>query len=219
MSNAPISMPLRRETEETWKQVIGLFRKHGLSEPPIRLRDELVVALEWAWHGVALQSAADTPAPQTHNALAERLENEVKRLDDTPPSLQTQANIRLINAVHEAAAILRGTPSPQSISRGDLERIAAEIQALKLHPATGQEYDAGYIAARNDAFTIVQEAVDNLPEQTSANNRETVAMSEATARRVLKLLDVYAPDIFNLEMAATVASAALDASEGEADGE
>jgi hypothetical protein len=68
MSNAPISMPLRRETEETWKQVIGLFRKHGLSEPPIRLRDELVVALEWAWHGVALQSAADTPPPVTHVA-------------------------------------------------------------------------------------------------------------------------------------------------------
>lgn len=56
----------------------------------------------------------DTPAPADHVALADRLEAEVKRLDDTPPSLQTQANIRLINAVHEAAAILRGAPSPET---------------------------------------------------------------------------------------------------------
>lgn len=42
-----------------------------------------------------------------------------------------------------------------------LQRIAGEIQALKLHPATGEEYDAGYIAARNDAFAIVQEVIDN----------------------------------------------------------
>jgi hypothetical protein len=56
----------------------------------------------------------EPPPPSTHEALADRLEAEIKRLDDTPPSLQTQANIRLINAVHEAAAILRGTPSPQS---------------------------------------------------------------------------------------------------------
>lgn len=63
MSNRPISQPLRRETEETWKQVIDLFRKHGLSEPPVRLRDELVVAFEWAWYGAALQSAAETPEP------------------------------------------------------------------------------------------------------------------------------------------------------------
>ncbi len=44
-----------------------------------------------------------------------------------------------------------------------LKRIAAEISALKLHPATGVEYDSGYIAARNDAFAIVQEIIDNLP--------------------------------------------------------
>ena len=55
----------------------------------------------------------NTPAPQPNVALADRLEEEVKRLDDIPPSLQTQANIRLINAVHEAAAILRATPPPQ----------------------------------------------------------------------------------------------------------
>jgi len=47
----PVSAPLQRETAETWKQVVGLFRKHGLSEPPFRLRDELVIAFEWAWFG------------------------------------------------------------------------------------------------------------------------------------------------------------------------
>jgi hypothetical protein len=46
-----------------------------------------------------------------------------------------------------------------------LESIASEILALKLHPATNQEYDAGYIAARNDAFAIVQEIIDNLPSE------------------------------------------------------
>lgn len=46
------------------------------------------------------------PAPD----LAKRLLAEIKPLDNTPPSIQTQANIRLIDAVHEAAAIL-STPT------------------------------------------------------------------------------------------------------------
>ena len=54
-------------------------------------------------------------------------------------------------------------PSPSSHVVGILQRIADEISALKLHPATGQEYDAGYIGGRGDAFAIVQEAIDNLP--------------------------------------------------------
>lgn len=44
-----------------------------------------------------------------------------------------------------------------------LEKIAADISALKLHPTTSEDYDAGYIGARNDAFSIVQEAIDSLP--------------------------------------------------------
>lgn len=70
------------------------------------------------------KAAADARAPSTHLELADRLEEEVQRLDDTPPSLQTQANIRLIDAAHEAAAILRGTPSPQQNVMGLEERIA-----------------------------------------------------------------------------------------------
>ena len=42
-----------------------------------------------------------------------------------------------------------------------LSKLGDQIAALKLHPATDPEYDAGYIAARNDAFAIVQEAIDN----------------------------------------------------------
>lgn len=56
-------------------------------------------------------------------------------------------------------------PAPNEVTAGQgveaLQRIAGEIQALKLHPATGEEYDAGYISARNDAFAIVQEVIDN----------------------------------------------------------
>lgn len=104
------------------------------------------------------------------------------------------------------------TPPPTThVMGGELKRLATEIAALKLHPTTSEEYDAGYIAARNDAFAIVQEAIDNLPK--------SVGLSEATARRVLKLLDVYVPNVFSLEMAATVASSALSHSEDDADGE
>ncbi|MBB5040849.1 hypothetical protein [Shinella fusca] len=46
-----------------------------------------------------------------------------------------------------------------------LQQVADEILALKLHPATSEEYDAGYIGGRNDAFAIVQEAIDNLPPE------------------------------------------------------
>ncbi|OQM74940.1 hypothetical protein [Manganibacter manganicus] len=38
--------------------------------------------------------------------LSRVLREEIKALDDIPPSIQTQANIRLINAVHKAAAAL-----------------------------------------------------------------------------------------------------------------
>ena len=61
-ADRPLSAPMRRETEETWKQVNDLFRKHGLAEPPVRLRDELVTALEWAWYGQALDQTSE---PQT----------------------------------------------------------------------------------------------------------------------------------------------------------
>jgi hypothetical protein len=37
-------------------QVIELFKQHGMTEPPVRLRDELVMALEWAWYGHALST-------------------------------------------------------------------------------------------------------------------------------------------------------------------
>lgn len=48
-------------------------------------------------------------------------------------------------------------------------------------------------------------------KDTPAPVTHLMGLSEATAGRVLKLLDVYAPDVFNLEMAATIASAARPA--------
>ena len=54
------------------------------------------------------------------------------------------------------------TPSPSHYTREpDMNSIAAQIRSLTLHPTASEEYDAGYIAARNDAFAIVQEAIDN----------------------------------------------------------
>lgn len=53
-----------------------------------------------------LYTALNLPA-DTLTRLADRLMTEIKPLDDTPPSIQSQANIRLINAVHEAVSILR----------------------------------------------------------------------------------------------------------------
>ena len=54
------------------------------------------------------------------------------------------------------------TPAPVTDLRVTaLQKIADEIAALKLHPTTSEEYDAGYIAARIDVFAIVQEAIDN----------------------------------------------------------
>lgn len=49
----------------------------------------------------------------------------------------------------------------QAYAESDLYAIAEKIKALALHPVTSEEYDAGYIAARNDAFAIVQELIDN----------------------------------------------------------
>jgi hypothetical protein len=52
----PLGAPLKKNEELlTWEQVIDLFHRHHLPEPPFRLRDELVVALEWAWFGYASQ--------------------------------------------------------------------------------------------------------------------------------------------------------------------
>lgn len=56
-TEAPISLPMAQSsTEQAWEQVNNLFRHHGLAEPPTRLRDEIVVALLWAWYGVKLNS-------------------------------------------------------------------------------------------------------------------------------------------------------------------
>jgi len=48
------------------------------------------------------------------------------------------------------------------MGRMSIQKIADDIKALKLHPATGEEYDAGYQAARHDAWLIAQEAADDV---------------------------------------------------------
>ena len=70
----PLTPPISRKTDETWKQVVDLFQHHGIPEPPFRLRDELVTAFEWAWYGQSLSAALSHgaeavepyPAPESH---------------------------------------------------------------------------------------------------------------------------------------------------------
>ncbi len=43
----------------------------------------------------------------------------------------------------------------------NIQKIADDIQALKLHPAPQGEYNAGYHDARYDAWLVVQNAIDD----------------------------------------------------------
>ena len=65
MNERPVSTPLRQsETDPAWIQVIKLFQRHGMTEPPIALRDELVTMFEWAWYGQQLETGlADQEDP------------------------------------------------------------------------------------------------------------------------------------------------------------
>lgn len=51
----PISRPTIREDHSLHEQVLTMFAKHGAPLPGGRLRDELIVWLMWARHGVRLQ--------------------------------------------------------------------------------------------------------------------------------------------------------------------
>lgn len=64
-----------------------------------------------------------------------------------------------------------------------LHAIADQIKALMLHPATGEEYDAGYIAARTDAFAIVQEVIDNLPPEPMPEAGLSIEEQKAQGKR------------------------------------
>jgi hypothetical protein len=44
-----------------------------------------------------------------------------------------------------------------------LEQVVAEIKKLKTHPAGSDDYHGGYQDGRNDALSILEEALDNLP--------------------------------------------------------
>lgn len=90
--------------------------KHNLASAEGRAKNATSNCDYWK---AQYEAATNSATPQPNVALADKLEEEVRRLDDTPPSLQTQANIRLIDAVREAAAILRGTPSPQPKTNGN----------------------------------------------------------------------------------------------------
>lgn len=77
-----------------------------------------------------------------------------------------------------------------------LQTIAAEIQALKLHPATGQEYDAGYIAARNDAFAIVHERMMQM-----ANDPQMQHEANIFAMELLMPFDFVVADMQGIDLA------------------
>ncbi len=137
--------------------VVQRLKESGFLE--IEIRTEVLVRCDdgyqdevinagWHYWNAALvadgKAAAAPPPPSSHVTLADRLEAEVKRLDDTPPSIQTQANIRLINAVHEAVAILRGATPPQPnvallVESG--QAFANQVRAVT-HKLHGQAYSS-----------------------------------------------------------------------------
>lgn len=78
--------------------------------------------------------------------------------------------------------------------RSILSRIASEILSLKLHPTTNVEYDAGYIGAQGDAFSIVQEVIDNLPADPGQERGLSIEEMRQQAKRCACLgSDDYCP--------------------------
>lgn len=51
LGRAPLAPPLTASGEPLWKEVVGLFQRHGQPAPPTKLRDELVTAFAWARWG------------------------------------------------------------------------------------------------------------------------------------------------------------------------
>lgn len=102
-----------------------------------------------------------------------------------------------------------------SADRRKSEHLASLLEKAKDHVMTPAEIEAqrkswvcGEMLLRYPTMTYDEAAAryDAAVAPTPSSNLE--GLSEATARRFLKLLDVYAPDVFTLEMAATVAGAA-----------
>lgn len=54
--------------QPAWAQIVDLFNRHGLSAPPTKLRDELVVHLAWARYGETLNANTEAePAAAVAN--------------------------------------------------------------------------------------------------------------------------------------------------------
>ncbi|TIN82197.1 hypothetical protein [Mesorhizobium sp.] len=56
MTSRPLTQPIADNGNPEWLQIIGLFERYGMSEPPTRLRDELVTLLAWARYGQELDA-------------------------------------------------------------------------------------------------------------------------------------------------------------------
>lgn len=149
-SPSDIADNLRASTEDMASFAVvdmGLWNRH--SNACLKAADEIerlraLTAPQLHQHGGGVEAVEDGRCPRPCNG----------RPDDF--------SMRQCIEAGECGCIAFPALAQQPLSVPDkLKHIAAEIQALKLHPATGEEYDAGYIAARNDAFAIVQEIIDN----------------------------------------------------------
>lgn len=60
--------------DPAWQQVVSLFRKHGMGDPPWRMRDTLVGWLWWARYGEELDRALSWRA----------MGNEVEKFNGVP---------------------------------------------------------------------------------------------------------------------------------------
>lgn len=63
MRDRPLT-PLQQDTgKPDWQQINTMFLLHGLDEPPVNFRDELVTILSWARYGAALAADARGAGP------------------------------------------------------------------------------------------------------------------------------------------------------------
>lgn len=76
------------------------------------------------------------------------------------PMKNKPTGTNLFNAA-QAEAMIRFI-TDEFNTAASIQKIADDIQALKLHPAPQGEYNAGYHDARYDAYLIAQESADAL---------------------------------------------------------
>lgn len=182
----PHAFPISRTDDPTWMQVIKLFKQHGMSEPPVRLRDELVMALEWAWYGHALSALAPQAGDNAEEIrdeaafLLARLD-ELTLDDDTDDLIRdwnghvepSIARLRAALASHPCTStpvVSQNAPDLEDKGKTYQDRVAAAHHAL-FHddPTDVPERRARFFEEANEtcqAFGMTREEAHQLVDYT-----------------------------------------------------